>query len=147
MTEGSVSPTGRPVVLAIDPGRSKCGLALVDDQDAIVHREIVLSPYLPEVLQDICPRYRPEAVVIGNGTGSASVHDAVRFLSLGCPVSLVEECYTSEAARKRYVEEIPAKGWRRLLPRALRTPEEPYDDFVAVILAERWWRSQREKIG
>jgi hypothetical protein len=56
----------------------------------------------------------------------------------------VDESHTSEQARRRYVNEKPAHGWRRLLPKALRTPETPYDDYVAILLAERWWRERQD---
>lgn len=144
MTEEAGSYSGQRVVLAIDPGRSKCGVAVVDERQEVVHREVVPTVSLEVSLQELCRQYRPSAVLIGNGTGSVALQGVLNDLSLGCPVSVVEECYTSEAARKRYVAEIPATGWRRLLPSSLRTPERAYDDFVAVILAERWWRSQRE---
>jgi hypothetical protein len=53
----------------------------------------------------------------------------------------VDESYTSEAARRRYVAENPPRGLERLLPSSLRTPSVPYDDYVAVILGERFWES------
>ncbi|HKM17981.1 MAG TPA: pre-16S rRNA-processing nuclease YqgF, partial [Limnochordia bacterium] len=32
----------------------------------------------------------------------------------------------------------PPRGWRRLLPVSLQTPPVPIDDYVAVILAQRY---------
>jgi hypothetical protein len=49
---------------------------------------------------------------------------------------LIEEAGTTLAARARYFKEHPRRGWRRLLPLGLQTPPEPYDDYVAVLLAE-----------
>lgn len=132
---------GRPV-LAIDPGRGKCGIAIVDSTLTVVYRGVVLTGELEASLRELCVRFDPAAVIIGNGTGSARVIDLIRSLSLTCPVEVVEESRTSEAARARYVAEVPARGWQRLIPRSLRTPAEAYDDFVAVILAERWWRAR-----
>ncbi len=63
-------------------------------------------------------------------------------LNLPAPLVEVEERHTSEQARIRYLDATPVRGWRRLLPRALRVPETAYDDYVAIILAERWWRAQ-----
>ena len=34
----------------------------------------------------------------------------------------------------------PPRGWRRLLPVSMQMPPEPYDDYVAVILAQRFLR-------
>jgi hypothetical protein len=131
-------------VLAIDPGRAKCGLAVVDEGLRVHYRAVVLTEELPTVIPALCSRFSPLTIIIGDGTGSAPVRAAVNGLSVECPVRSVVESRTSEAARARYVSEIPARGFRRLLPRSLRTPETPYDDFVAVILAERWWAESRE---
>jgi RNase H-fold protein (predicted Holliday junction resolvase) len=132
-------------VLAIDPGRAKCGVAVVDETLAVLERTIVPTTSLGDVIRDFNSLYTPGRVIMGDGTGSAFVHKSVMDLDLGCPVELVEECHTSEAARARYIADVPARGLRRLLPVGLRTPETPYDDYVAVILAERWWRSRRGK--
>jgi len=74
-------------------------------------------------------------VVIGGSTGC---HDlAVRLQDAGCNVQVVDERGTSELARRRYLLDHPARGWRRLIPLGLRHPPEPYDDYAALILAER----------
>jgi RNase H-fold protein (predicted Holliday junction resolvase) len=127
-------------IIAIDPGRAKCGIAVVDEAFEVIYRAVVRTTQLTTILPELCSTHSPTTVVLGNGTGSAVIHQSVAALSLACPVVIVEECHTSEAARARYIAEVPARGWRRLLPHTLRTPEAPYDDFVAVILAERWWR-------
>lgn len=142
MAQGPDDPTARRPVLAIDPGRAKCGIAVVDADLAVRYRAVVPTTDLSSMLADLCALHEPSSVLLGDGTGSARIHQSILSLSLDCPVKMVEECHTSEAARSRYVSEIPARGWRRLLPSTLRTPEEPYDDFVAVILAERWWRKR-----
>ena len=142
-TQRPDDPTTRRPVLAIDPGRAKCGVAVVDEQLAVLHRAVVPTHGLTASLSDLCARFEPAEIVLGDGTGSAAIQQSVLSLSLPCPVHIVEECHTSEAARARYVAEVPARGLRKLLPRSLRTPETPYDDFVAVILAERRWQAKR----
>jgi hypothetical protein len=67
---------------------------------------------------------------------------AIRAAYVGLPLDIVDEFQTSMLARARFCIENPARGWRKLLPCGLRTPEQPYDDYVAVILAERWLQSQ-----
>lgn len=81
-------------------------------------------------------------VIVGDGTGSRSV---LQFLTeFGIPAGTVPERRTSEMARRRYLTEHPARGWRRLIPLGLRTPDQPYDDYVAVILAERHISGRRD---
>jgi hypothetical protein len=62
----------------------------------------------------------------------------------GCPLEpvLVDEHRSSEQGRRRYFRDNPPRGWRRLLPVGLQTPPRAYDDYVAVILAERYLASR-----
>jgi hypothetical protein len=83
--------------------------------------------------------------VVGNGTGSREMAQRVSAAVRPLEVVLVQEHRTSELARARYLAEHPPRGWRRLIPRGLRTPDEPYDDLVAVILGENWWAATCEQ--
>lgn len=130
-------PRGPRLVLAIDPGRAKCGLALVSPE-SILLREIVPVAALPARVSELLAQFTPDSLVIGSGTGSGLVIAAIEAICGQTPVALVGEAHTSELARARYLVENRPRGFRRLLPSFLRTPEEPYDDYVAVILAERW---------
>lgn len=130
-----------PSVLAIDPGSAKCGLAVVRADGAILWRAIVTTDSMVAETRTLTTRYRPVAILVGAGTGSKPALRALREAALECEITPVDESHTSEAARERFVAENPARGWQRLLPRTLRSPDRPYDDYVAVILAERYWRN------
>ena len=127
-------------VLAIDPGRDKCGVALVAPE-GLLHREVVSRDGCPDLIASLASRYSPDQIVIGNGTGGDSLADEIRKLAGPIPVAMVDESFSSEKARKRYLLDNPPKGIRRLIPRGLLTPDRPYDDYVAIILAEDWLRS------
>lgn len=128
------------VVLAIDPGRSKVGLAVVRSDGWVLHRAVLAIEEFGRELEPLCQRFRPQCIVVGGGTGFRALETLLRNLSSDVPVHVVNEAYTSEEARRRYLRENPPKGWRRLIPSWLRTPDRPYDDYVAIILAERYWR-------
>jgi RNase H-fold protein (predicted Holliday junction resolvase) len=140
---------GKPVVLAIDPGRDKCGVAVVTpaapdaDRFEIDYRGVVAVDELPALLARLVERFRPAVVVVGNGTNSAQI---TRFAegATGVSVVIVDERFSTIAARKRFFEENPPRGWRKLIPLSLQTPGRPYDDYVAVILAEEYLRSHGE---
>lgn len=121
-------------ILAVDPGREKCGLAVANSAE-VLHKEVVLRADVVRAVVSLADTYSVDEVIIGNGTGSGKVieeiHGAVTTLVL-----TVEEAYTSQRARSRFFEENPPRGIRRLIPRGLLTPDRPYDDYVAVILAE-----------
>lgn len=126
--------------LAIDPGRAKCGWALVEPDGRIVDRGISARAEILSDLIRLTARHSVDLIVLGNRTG----HRDLRAEIEQCPgwhgrICLVEENRSSEEARRRCVRET-ARGWRRLLPASLRYPQQPYDDYVAVILAERYLR-------
>jgi hypothetical protein len=73
--------------------------------------------------------------VIGDGTGAGRWIDR---LAGRWPVVLQPERGTTLAARRRYWQLQPARGWRRWLPEGLRLPPRDWDDVVAQLLLERW---------
>ncbi|MCP9837556.1 resolvase [Cyanobium sp. N.Huapi 1H5] len=119
----------------LDPGRSKCGLVLTDPACREIREALVLPPEAAwERLEQWHRHQALAAVVIGDGTGSGPWQ---RRLEPLLAVELVDERGTTLAARRRYWELFPPRGWRRLLPLGLRQPPRDYDDVVAQLLLER----------
>jgi len=120
---------------SLDPGLGKCGLVRTDAARGRIEASLVVGP--DEAWQRLgswIPRFGITALVLGNGTGSGAWLERVQPL---CRVLLVEERGSTLAARPRYWELHPARGWRRLLPLGLRQPPRPWDDVVAQLLLER----------
>ena len=124
----------RPV-LAIDPGREKCGVAVLASDGRVLVQEVVATAALDAAVGALIRAYEPN-VIMGNGTTSADAKKRVE--ALGVPVTLVDEYRTTDAAKCAYWEAHPPRGWRRLMPRGMLVPPVPVDDFVAVILAQRF---------
>ncbi|CEK18282.1 hypothetical protein [Chthonomonas calidirosea] len=131
------------MVLAVDPGRVRCGIAVVTDEGKALYQAIVAPDGLVEEVRRLKTQFSPQVILVGKGTGSAPLIEALEKVVEETPLVIMEEAYTSEAARRLFVQENPARGWQKLLPRALRTPDRPYDDYAARILADRWWQLQR----
>ena len=129
-----MSPEARRVVLAIDPGRQKCGAA-VCEPGRVLARAVVAPEMLPDLVRQWQRRLGVTEVVIGNRTASTEVVRALSAVS-SLPLRGIDEAGTTLRARARYFAEHPPRGWRRLVPRSLQTPPEPYDDYAAVLLAE-----------
>lgn len=123
-------------ILAIDPGLNKCGLAVVTD-DGILYKSVVSREEIVSVATSFVSDHSVEKIIVGNGTGADAL---VRELGSICPIEIVDEAYTSQRARIRFIKENPPKGIRRFIPRGLLIPARPYDDYVAVILAEDYLR-------
>ena len=124
----------RPV-LAIDPGREKCGVAVLASDGRVLVQRVVTTAELDAAVGALIRVYEPN-VIMGNGTTSADAKKRVE--ALGVSVTLVNEYRTTDAAKCAYWEAHPPRGWRRLMPRGMLVPPVPVDDFVAVILAQRF---------
>lgn len=134
------------VVVSVDPGLDKCGVAVVLDTGEPLLRAVVPTPELFAYLHGIAERWPRADLVLGDRTGSQDVYASLQ--QDGSPwrgrVFLVNEHGSSVEGRKRYLAENPGRGWQRLLPAGLRSPDRPFDDYVAQILAERFLAT-REK--
>lgn len=130
-----------PVLLALDPGRGKCGIAVVRRDLTRVLMQVVGLSSLDSRLVEIGRAYRVEAVILGDRTGSKAAAEIVRRALRDVEIHLVDEHRSTEEGRRRYFAENPPRGWRRLIPRGLLVPPRPYDDYVAVILAARYLRT------
>jgi RNase H-fold protein (predicted Holliday junction resolvase) len=128
-------------VLAVDPGTSKCGMALVR-RNASGIIELLWHDVVPvdAVLVKIHEAYifgEFHLMILGDSTGSNHVKQAIRKHLPSMGLLVIDEKDTTMQARERYWENNPRKGWRRLLPATLQVPPEPYDDYAAFVLAER----------
>ncbi|MBI2298382.1 MAG: hypothetical protein HYU66_05420 [Armatimonadetes bacterium] len=130
-------------VLGVDPGHRKCGLAGVDAEGGIVFRCVAPRETLEEVLSTHLANYPLTGVVVGDGTCSAEVVAVVRALAGELPVVVRDEYGTTLEARRYYWRLNPPRGLWRLVPTSLRVPPAPFDDLVAVILAQRWQIERR----
>jgi RNase H-fold protein (predicted Holliday junction resolvase) len=128
-------------VLAIDPGSSKCGMALVTrdelGQIQLVWRAISELSKLIECMQDAKIVRAYDIVIVGSGTSSDKAVRLIREKCVGVAILVVDEKDTTLQARERYWINNKRHGWRRFLPATLQVPPEPVDDFAALILAER----------
>lgn len=129
-------------IIAVDPGTGKCGMAVLEgDGGRVLERAVAGREEALGLLGEWLRRYPGARVVVGDGTGSkAFVDDLKRAGLAGAGVELVDERLSSVEARRRYFAENPPRGWRRLLPWTLQSPPVPIDDYVAVILGERFLR-------
>ena len=130
------------IILAIDPGRDKSGVVVAEER-VILERSVVPTARLGVVLRDWGSRYGVTQVVLGDRTGRDEVRQHLAVELPGIAVSLVQEGNTTLLARRRYFAEHPPGGWRRFLPVSMQVPPEPYDDYAAAIILERFLEARR----
>ena len=130
-----------PPILAIDPGRDKCGLAVLNHEKSVFWHSVVSVPELFPVALQMTRRYGIRTVVLGNQTCSGEVRRMLQPLleqKLVQEIINVDERGSTEMARARYWQAFPPSGWRRFIPRGLLVPPCAIDDFAAIILGERF---------
>lgn len=132
-------------MLAIDPGREKTGLAIVRPDGECPHREIASTETVPDHVARLVAEWAPDALVLGDRTGSKALEadlDAGRI-----PIVRVDEHRSTEDARALYLAREPARGLARLLPRGLRAPSRPVDDYAAWVLGRRYYAAESRGSG
>jgi RNase H-fold protein (predicted Holliday junction resolvase) len=127
--------------LAVDPGKRKCGLAVVTVNKAVLVKTVAATEAVAPAIGNLVSTYRVNTIVVGDRTHSRAVQEIC--LKLGIPVTMVDEHLSSVKGRRRYLQEHTI-GLNRLIPLGLRVPKDPFDDYVAVILAERYLEQLRE---
>mgnify|MGYP002530073983 FL=1 len=128
-------------IIAIDPGSHKVGVAVVSSTAETLYKSVSSRDVCNDLISGLINEFNVEVVVLGNGTCSKEIREFVETNFPEVHLEVVDETETSRFARERYLKENPPKGIGRLVPMGLRTPSEPYDDYVAVILAERYLRT------
>ena len=130
--------------LGIDPGRSKTGLALVNGAGKIVKLHIAESQNIDNEIVEFIKSSCPVHIVLGNGTNSRNIGEAVKKVLPDVMVTVVEEAHSTEEARALYWQENPPKGLKKLIPLGMLVPPVPLDAYAAVILVRRFLEDNYE---
>ena len=130
--------------LGIDPGRSKTGLAFVDEVGKIVKLHIAESQNIYNEIVEFIKNSCPVQIVLGNGTNSRNICEATQRVLPDVTVAVVEEAHSTEEARILYWQENPPKGLKKLIPLGLLVPPVPLDAYAAVILVRRFLEDNHE---
>ncbi len=128
----------RQKYLGIDPGRSKTGLALVDAAGSILALHIAHTEHIEVELSAFVGKEQLAGIIMGDGTNSKAIGQAVSKVFAAVPLALVGEAHSTEEARSLYWQVNPPRGWRKLVPLGMLVPSEPLDAYAAVVQVERW---------
>ena len=123
-------------VMGIDPGRDKCGVAVLSAAGDIKFQRVVATDELADVIKTLSAQFELSTVILGDGTTHKFA--AQKISDAGLTFQLVDEKHTTEEARRLYWKKNPPTGWRRLLPTSMQVPPEPVDALVAEILVKRF---------
>jgi RNase H-fold protein (predicted Holliday junction resolvase) len=128
------------MILGFDPGKDKCGIAVMGRDKKVSYHQVVPSESAISTIQSLCKQFPIELLVMGDQTTSKSWKQKLtQSLSPFIKIVQIDERYSSLEARERYWQMYPPAGLYRLIPQGMRTPPRPVDDIVAIVLIERYF--------
>lgn len=129
----------QPVILGFDPGRQKCGVAVMGVDRRIYYHQVISSEETISTIASLRSQFPISLLVMGDQTSSKTWRQKLETdLSEPMRIIIVDERNSSLEARDRYWQMYPPKGLTRLIPEGMRTPPRPIDDIVAILLIERY---------
>jgi RNase H-fold protein (predicted Holliday junction resolvase) len=129
----------QPVILGFDPGRQKCGLAVMGLDRALYYHRVISAEEAIATIQELRQQLPISILVIGDQTSAQEWRQRlIEALTDSPSIIMVDERYTTLEARDRYWTMNPPKGLCRLIPKSLRRIPRPVDDIVAILLIERY---------
>ena len=128
-------------ILGFDPGKDKCGVAVMDRDRRLLYHQVVITAQTIEQIGNLCQQYHVSQIVMGDQTTAKQWKQQLTIAFPDLPISLVDERYSSLEARDRYWQMYPPNFLTSLIPQGLRQPPRPIDDLVAIILIERYLSS------
>ena len=129
-------------ILAIDPGREKTGIAILNNSDVLEHK-IINSEELVQRIKSLLEKYIIKTIVMGNGTSSKKKYDLLKREFIDRDIVLINEYRTTDEARKLYFQENPPKGWKKLIPLGMQVPPVPVDDYAAIVIGRKYLKDNK----
>jgi len=129
------------MILGFDPGRDKCGLAVMGEDLQLHYYQTVPAQKAIATIESLCQKFPISLLVMGDRTTAKQWRSQLQQLSTKLSIVMVDEHNSTLEARDRYWQMYPPKGLGKLVPQGLREPPRPIDDIVAILLIERYLKS------
>ena len=128
-------------VIAIDPGKSKCGLVLADISQKKVYEAIIIkSAFIENHVRNLITAEDVSQIIIGNGTTSKEIREKLYFFKK--EIITFEEKNTTYRAKARYFELFPISGLKFLMPREVFILNKNLDAISALIILEDYCKNK-----
>ena len=128
----------RELILGVDPGSSKSGVALLKADGTIENTEVLLMSNFTEALAEFLGQEDIAICILGNGTTSAQMQNILEQSLPRAVIKVVDEAHSTEEARTLYWEINPPKGLRKLFPLGMQQPTGNLDGLAAAVLVRRY---------
>ena len=128
-------------VIAIDPGKSKCGLVLAEISEKKVYEAIIVkSEFIENYVRNLIATEDISQIIIGNGTTSRDIRKKLNFFKK--EIITFEEKNTTYRAKARYFELFPISGLKFLIPREVFILNKNLDAISALIILEDYCKTK-----
>ncbi|UBF28617.1 pre-16S rRNA-processing nuclease YqgF [Kovacikia minuta CCNUW1] len=138
MYSSSSAASDQPVILGFDPGRRKCGLAVMGVDRTLRYHQVVTTEAAIPTIQTLRQQYPISLLIMGDQTSAKDWKQKLNAETDPLRIVMVDERYSTLEARDRYWQMFPPKGLYGLVPQSLRRIPRPIDDIVAILLIERY---------
>ena len=126
------------MILGFDPGRDKCGVAVVKRDRSVSYHRVVTAENAIAEIQELMTKFEIKSIVMGNLTTAKSWKKQLQSAFNSTKIIMVDERNSTLEARDRYWQMYPPQGLKKLIPLGLQVPPRPIDDIVAILLVERY---------
>jgi RNase H-fold protein (predicted Holliday junction resolvase) len=126
------------MILALDPGKDKCGLAVLDADGHVLEKAVFARKDLSKIIPRYPHQYTLTFLVVGQTATGKEVEQELSRLDLRVNIIFVSEKNSTLEARKLYWRLNRPRGLWLLIPTSFRTPPVPIDDYAAVIIGLRF---------
>jgi len=100
----------QPVILGFDPGRQKCGLAVMGVDRTIRYHQVVTTETAIPTLQTLREQFPISLLIMGDQTTAKDWKKRLSELPNPLRIVMVNERYSSLEARDRYWQMYHPKG-------------------------------------
>ena len=122
-------------VIAIDPGKHKCGLVFAEISEKKVYEAIIIkSELLEDYVRNLNDVEDVSKIIVGNGTTSKIIKGKLNFFKK--EIITFEEKNTTFRAKARYFEIFPIRGVKFFIPREIFLLNKNLDAISALIILE-----------
>ncbi len=131
-------------VIGVDPGKNKVGVALLDADGRLIERRLLSRFTAAKQIAELASG-RESVIALGDGTTAGRMAAEIQE-ALGSDIDdiivMVDEDNSTVEGRRNYLLANRPRGLARLLPLGMRSPERPWDDYVAEVIGRRYLDSR-----
>ena len=123
-------------ILSVDPGRDKCGLAVLDSGGNIIFKSVCARNEVVNQIESMVENFKPELIALGDGTGSKEIKKEIGERTDIEILSIPEKNTTLEARELAWKNEAPCGIWC-LIPKLFWPTPPDCDAWAAVVIGKK----------